>query len=75
MKLEKGEVVCSNCNGTGNHQDNNKFTCQTCYGSGKLDWLENVVGKKIKIYSPYITFSYNFGVINKNNLIIDSTTT
>ncbi len=61
MKLEKGEVICSNCNGSGNHQDNSKFTCQTCCGSGKLDWLENIVGKRIKpipnIYAPYVPLS------------------
>jgi len=53
MKLEEGEVICPQCEGTGK-PNNNKFenfylvpkVCDKCHGSGKLDWIENIVGKK-----------------------------
>jgi len=56
MKLEAGEVICDQCKGTGypnnNEIDyNNKFyfnvpdACDKCHGSGKLDWIEAIVGK------------------------------
>lgn len=54
--LEPGEVICDKCNGTGK-PNNNKidyrqkyvtypWTCDKCYGVGKLDWIENVTGKR-----------------------------
>jgi hypothetical protein len=36
--LTPGEVVCDRCNG-------NDYFCEKCLGEGKLDWIENVVGK------------------------------
>lgn len=56
-KLKPGEVKCEKCKGTGYNlkaPDNNipryqKLPpCPKCHGSGKLDWIENVVGKKPK---------------------------
>jgi len=50
MKLNKGEVICDKCNGVG-LIDNSAHTvrcCIKCYGSGKLDWAENITGKKDK---------------------------
>jgi len=55
IKLKEGEVICDKCNGTGGeYQDPNVgpkmsnyfIKCDKCYGSGKLDWIENIVGKK-----------------------------
>ncbi len=62
MELEPGEVVCDQCKGTGypnnNEIDyNNKFyynhldVCDKCNGSGKLDWIENIVGKKSRTFN------------------------
>jgi hypothetical protein len=52
--LEEGEVLCSLCHGEGvvwrvttkviRNQENVK--CKKCWGEGKLDWLENITGKK-----------------------------
>jgi len=52
MKLKPGEIKCDQCNGTGVtlyriSNSHHNGTCSKCYGSGKLDWIEVVVGKKI----------------------------
>ncbi len=45
-KLEKDEVICNKCNGSGlSSKNNSAFQCAKCHGAGKLDWVENVVGK------------------------------
>ena len=47
--LEEGEIICSECNGTGvNRHGTFEYVCSKCQGDGKLDWVENVVGKKVK---------------------------
>ena len=53
MKLYPGEVICDKCNGTGhqatweNIPDYRVYTpCSKCHGDGKLDWLENIMGKR-----------------------------
>lgn len=50
-------IECNECNGTGRLPDqihgNVTFTnciCKKCQGVGKLDWIENVVGKKRNIH-------------------------
>lgn len=54
MKLNPGEVKCNECNGSGEiviDEDLSCYTfyiCSKCNGDGKLDWLENIVGKKVK---------------------------
>jgi len=58
IHLEEGEVMCSKCNGSGYTQDNSDFNryniCNKCYGEGKLDWIDNILGK---IVSTTATFS------------------
>jgi len=55
--LEPGDIVCNQCNGTGEPENNLvsqdpirfitvPFYCNKCDGTGKLDWIEAVVGKK-----------------------------
>ena len=56
MKLEPGDIVCDQCKGIG-HPNNNKIdynssyyfnsphVCDKCNGTGKLDWIEAIVGK------------------------------
>jgi len=55
LKLEEGEMVCDKCEGKGGNaynQPSDDLTkpqwvrCQKCQGTGKVDWIENVVGKK-----------------------------
>lgn len=62
MKLNPGEVICDQCKGTG-HPNNNKIdynsrfyfvpptVCDKCNGVGKLDWIENIVGKQPRMLS------------------------
>jgi DnaJ-class molecular chaperone len=42
MILNEGEVICDKCNGAGTIWHG--FTCQNCYGTGKLDWVTNAMG-------------------------------
>lgn len=58
MELEEGEVVCNECNGKGvtlewielnylaGYKSPKEKECDKCLGAGKLDWIENVVGKR-----------------------------
>jgi DnaJ-class molecular chaperone len=55
MDLNPGDIVCRECGGTGNSNYNKpddefdfvfNIKCPKCNGIGKLDWVENVVGKK-----------------------------
>jgi len=51
IQLKEGEVVCDKCYGTchePNSDDNDDLCteiCGRCLGHGKLDWIENIVGK------------------------------
>jgi len=55
MKLGPGEIKCYQCKGTGYELEINDYPygyrihppCSKCNGDGKLDWIENIVGKKI----------------------------
>ena len=43
IELEDGEVICPECKG---HTYNNIFRyCHKCFGDGKLDWIDMIVGK------------------------------
>jgi len=41
--VEEFEIKCPQCDGNG--YDNKGFICNKCIGEGKLDWIENIVGK------------------------------
>jgi len=54
--LKEGELICPECDGIGfpgkvKLQGDKvglfKYVCSKCQGDGKLDWVENVVGKKV----------------------------
>ena len=60
IRLKDGEIICDKCDGQGDlglnyktmEENDIKFPiqlniieCNKCYGSGKLDWVEAVVGK------------------------------
>lgn len=64
MKLEKGEIVCDECDGVGLISPDvhtisyiYKIDCPKCKGSGKLDWIENLVGKTEKTYIEFDSLS------------------
>ena len=70
MKPKEGEIICPECKGKGQHPEVNKggfiiryLTCPKCQGSGKLDWVEMVVGKRyrrvidLSEYIPDILFN------------------
>ena len=44
MELEEHEIICPDCKGTGDSQAYQ--LCETCYGKGKLDWVEQVTGRE-----------------------------
>ncbi len=39
------KIICDKCKGTGIGKSN-FYACTKCWGAKKLDWVENVVGKK-----------------------------
>ena len=48
---EMEKVVCDRCGGSGFIE---KRMCSKCHGDGKLDWIENVIGKKGRYFKPGI---------------------
>ena len=62
MKLEEYEEICPRCQGQGLISNilssAHGLPCLKCRGTGKLDWLENIFGKKKSfennIYAPYV---------------------
>jgi len=43
------EITCSECGGTGldsSRRSWNRKACPKCFGIGKVDWIENITGKK-----------------------------
>ena len=54
IELNEGERFCSKCDGSGRVR-NRKYglpiitlKCDKCLGDGKIDWIEEVIGKKTK---------------------------
>jgi hypothetical protein len=52
--MKEGYIVCEKCNGHGTLDANEDptyhvFPCPKCLGCGELDWVENVVGKRVGI--------------------------
>jgi hypothetical protein len=52
IKLNPGDIYCPKCGGIGRRYDEQKSggwtfseECNVCLGAGKLDWIEQVVGK------------------------------
>jgi len=47
---EKGEIVCEKCDGKGTRRAKDGISlmefCPKCGGTGKLDWVEVVTGKR-----------------------------
>jgi len=64
------EFICKSCQGTGCYRaitrdvkDPRFLNCPKCQGEGKLDWIENIVGKKIKKRS--LAAKWSISTINK----------
>jgi len=65
------EFICKKCEGTGRgvklstHYGMRKGTyaiCPDCYGKGKLDWIENILGKKTMFHhNPNVAGRYEAG--------------
>jgi len=53
-EIKEGEKFCKSCRGAGMVKSKRDYTfkktdllvCSKCLGTGKLDWVEKVVGKK-----------------------------
>jgi len=65
IELNEGEIICPKCGG---HGDEYTFICTKCLGSGKVDWIENIVGVKHKKYDTWQNVSENQleGTINSS---------
>lgn len=55
-------MICDKCDGRGSFTVNHELgrLCPKCQGAGKVDWIENIVGKKPKPFmgsSSYATWS------------------
>lgn len=58
IDLKEGEIICDKCKGTGSikvKRDPTKsgpyhgvVMCLKCLGKGKFDWIENIIGVKVK---------------------------
>ncbi len=64
MKLNTGDVICDKCNGK--NAGSYDIVCTKCHGSGKLDWIENIVGKKLE-ESNVIDNCISFGEAHPQN--------
>ena len=60
FKLEEWETVCNKCDGGGSFpkkfaklEDPYYSICSKCQGEGKVDWIENIVGRKTNIFNFY----------------------
>jgi DnaJ-class molecular chaperone len=43
--MNEGELICDKCKGSGMSWFNS--ICKKCQGTGKVDWIENIIGKKM----------------------------
>lgn len=77
IPLKEGEIVCNDCNGCGeinifeDDEDIHYENCSKCKGTGKLDWIEVVVGKRkamFKIdYDINSLYSFTINSINSKS--------
>ena len=48
LDIQEWEVLCQKCKGE-SFLTGNWWECNKCYGHGKLDWIEKIVGKEMPI--------------------------
>lgn len=73
MNFKPGEMICEVCNGHRYIKKNNvKIPCFHCQGTGKLDWIENIIGKTFQLspcsrstLGPWINSIFYDKVTNK----------
>jgi len=79
IKLEEDECICPLCDGGGSYpkrfavlEDPYYARCYKCCGTGKLDWIDLCVGKRIPIETdePCPTFIAN--LFNKGTSVVKS---
>ena len=61
MDLKEGEIICDKCRGTGSTKVKRKSKipepyypltmCLKCLGAGKLNWIENITGVKMRFFN------------------------
>ena len=71
--LEEEYVICNRCDGTGKKlTKHGRFQysgpCDKCWGEGKLDWIENVVGKERPYLSSSSTSSVSSTDVSSNHI-------
>jgi len=53
LELNNGETICNVCNGVGYskyHERAKEYRwCDKCKGTGKLTWIEEILGKQVII--------------------------
>lgn len=57
--LKEGEIVCNKCGGTGRAAvkldkptiNVTLICCPKCFGRGKVDWIENIIGTKRHLFN------------------------
>jgi hypothetical protein len=64
--LNPGDVICPKCRGSGWLTGKNdwEYTCNKCWGAGKLDWIERIMGKP----SPHHTLKGNWTIEVEDDL-------
>jgi hypothetical protein len=62
MELKPGEVICDECLGTG--ESIAHHSCPKCWGNGKLDWIENVVGKRPKVSNEFFKAKWSDEILD-----------
>ena len=69
--LEEDYVICNRCDGTGKINSATwgfQQVCTKCWGEGKLDWIENVVGKQQPYLSSSSTSSVSSTDVSSNHI-------
>ena len=62
-KDEVEKVVCDKCEGKGIVEKG--YLCSKCLGIGKLDWIENVVGKSFNKSFIYFDFDVTNNILEE----------
>lgn len=53
ITLKPAEEICPECKGNGvsDHKPYGYYICRFCFGTGKVDWIKRIRGKKCKMKS------------------------
>lgn len=71
FKNRSGMYRCSACNGRGYSVEGRTYpVCKKCQGTGKLDWLERVVGKKTPDPNQIVFSNYEISYIPSKLMVL-----